>query len=80
MKIAGIAVLAGLLAVLFTSSALAQGRTPPSQDQLKAQRAAKVAEAWFTEAGWIDDYDVAREKAKASGKLILAYFTRTYST
>ena len=80
MKIARIVVLAGLLAVLFASSALAQGRTPPSQDQLKQQRADKVAEAWFTGAGWTDDYDVAREKAKASGKLILAYFTRTYST
>ena len=79
MKTARILILAGMLAVLFVSSALAQGRTPPTQEQLKEQRAAKVAEAWFTEAGWIDDYDAVREKAKASGKLILAYFTRTYS-
>ena len=79
MKTARTAILAGLIAILFATSAFAQGRTPPSQEQLKQNRANKVAEKWFTEAGWIDDYDVAREKAKESGKLILAYFTRTYS-
>ena len=78
MKIARIAVLAGLLAAIFASPALAQ-RAMPSQEQLKQQRADKVAEDWYTSAGWIDDYDVAREKAKESGKLIFAYFTRTYS-
>jgi hypothetical protein len=79
MKIARTAILAGLVAALLASSALAQGRTPPSQEQLKENRANKVAEKWFTDAGWIDDYDVAREKASESGKLILAYFTRTYA-
>ncbi len=79
MKIARTVILAGLIAVLFATSALAQGRTPPSQETLKQNRADKVAEEWFTDAGWIDDYDVAREKAKESGKLIFAYFTRTYT-
>ena len=80
MKIARTAILAGLIALLFASSAWAQGRTPPSQEQLKQNKADKVAEKWFTDAGWTDDYDVAREKAKASGKLILAFFNRTYAT
>ena len=78
MMIARIAVLAGLLAALFASSAFAQ-RAMLSQEQLKKQRADKVAEEWYTSAGWIDDYDQVREKAKESGKLIFAYFTRTYS-
>jgi hypothetical protein len=78
MKTARIAVLAGLLAIFFTSTAFAQ-RAMPSQEQLKQRRADLVAEEWYTSAGWIDDYDVARAKAKESGKLIFAYFTRTYS-
>ena len=78
MKIARIAVLAGLLAVIFASPVLAQ-RAMPDQETLKKQRADKVAEEWYTAAGWIDDYDVVREKAKESGKLIFVYFTRTYS-
>jgi hypothetical protein len=71
------AIFAGALVALLAAPALAQ--TGPSQEQLKQRRAAKVAEAWFTSAGWIDDYDEARAKAKESGKLIFAYFTRTYA-
>lgn len=77
MRNARTAVLAGVLAALLASSASAQGG--PSQEKLKEDRAAKVAESWFTGAGWTDDYDLAREKAKETGKLIFAYFSRTYA-
>lgn len=66
---------AGLITALLATSALAQG----SQDDPKALRAAKVAEAWFTANPWTDDYDEARAKARESGKVIFAYFTRSYS-
>ena len=80
MRTAMSVILGCVLAALFASPVLAQGRTPSSQDELKKRRADKVAESWFTEAGWIDDYDAARAKAKEADKLIFAYFTRSYST
>ena len=79
MRTAKSAILAVVLALLLVSPALAQGRTPPTQDELEKRKADKVAEAWFTDGGWIADYDEARAKAKESGKLIFTYFTRTYS-
>lgn len=66
-----IAVLSGLCAAL-----PAQG---PSQEQLKQQREEKMAKEVFTKADWTFDYDKAREQAKKSGKLIFAYFTRSYA-
>jgi hypothetical protein len=49
------------------------------QDPLVRKRDAKLAEAWLTKAPWFTDYDKAREEAKASGKPIFAYFTRSYA-
>lgn len=65
-----------LLLLLFAAApALAQG----NEDELRQKRAAKVAEAWFTSNPWTDDYDVARERARESGKVIFGYFTRSYA-
>lgn len=50
-----------------------------SQGELIKARDAKLAEEWLKKADWITDYDKAREEAKKSGKLIFAYFTRSYS-
>ena len=66
---------AGLVTALLATSALAQG----TQDEFKAKRTAKMAESWFTGNPWTADYDEARAKAKESGKVIFAYFTRSYS-
>jgi hypothetical protein len=66
-KLAGALVLATVL----SSVALAQG--------LEEKRAAKLAEAWVKEGGWISDYDKARKLSEESGKPIFAYFTRSYS-
>ncbi len=57
----------------------AQGRRTPSQDELKELRDEKLAKDVFQKAPWITDYDAAREQAKESGKLIFAYFTRSYA-
>ena len=50
-----------------------------SQEELVKKRDAKLAEEWLKGGGWITDYDTVREEAKKSGKLIFAYFTRSYS-
>lgn len=49
----------------------------PSQEKLRAQRAEKLAKPVF--AGWLTDYDAARARAEQQGKLVLAYFTRSYA-
>jgi hypothetical protein len=70
--------LAALFLTLGASQALAQGREPPSQEQLQANRDAKYEAEWFTSNDWTADYDVARQRAKEKGKLILAYFLPSY--
>ena len=62
--------------------ALALAATPAlAQDQeaMKANLEKKLESEFLKAAPWITDYDKAREEAKKSGKLIFAYFTRSYS-
>lgn len=68
--------LAGLLVAGTAAVGFAQD-TDMSEFQAKYEK--KVAEAWFTDNGFTDDYDVARERAKEQGRPIFAYFTRSYS-
>ncbi len=49
------------------------------EDALIQKRDAKLAEGWLKKAAWNTDYDKALAEAKASGKPILAYFTRSYA-
>jgi cytochrome oxidase Cu insertion factor (SCO1/SenC/PrrC family) len=66
--------LAGLVLACVAASAVAQDK-----DDLQAKYEAKVAEAWFKDNGFTDDYDVARQRSKETGKPIFAYFTRSYA-
>ena len=50
-----------------------------AEDSLEQKRDAKLAEEWMKKAAWITDYDKALAESKASGKLIFAYFTRSYA-
>ncbi len=50
-----------------------------NQEQLKAHRAEKEAKEVFTLAKWTFDFDLARERARKSGRRIFAYFTRSYA-
>lgn len=68
--------LAVLLAALVSAPAFAQG---PSQDDLKKKRDEKLAGDWVKKFPWITDYTKAKEEAKKSGKLIFAYFSRSYA-
>ncbi|MFQ5506037.1 MAG: hypothetical protein ACE5F1_14750 [Planctomycetota bacterium] len=62
-------------ALLLATQASAQG----SQEDLAARRDKKLKSAFLQKADWITDYDKARARAKQSGKLIFAYFTRSYA-
>jgi hypothetical protein len=78
-------VAAGIFAAALPSPATAQeGGAPapaaaPAKDPMVAKYEEKLAEAWFKDGGWTDDYDAARAKAKETGKPIFAYFSRSYS-
>ncbi len=68
------------LSGLLVAGAAAVGFAQDSaQADLQAKYEAKVAEAWFTDNGFTDDYDVARQRSKELGKPIFTYFTRSYS-
>jgi hypothetical protein len=67
------------LAALLASLLPAQNRPQPDQARLKEQRTEKLAKPVFTKAPWVADYDKAREQAKKEGKVIFAYFTRSYA-
>ena len=49
------------------------------QAELQAKYEKKVAKEFVSFGNWILDYDEARAKAKAEGKLLFTYFTRSYS-
>lgn len=57
---------------------LAQG-VSAQQAELQKKYEEKISKSWFTKGGWTDDYAAARARAKKEGKVIFAYFTRSYS-
>ncbi len=63
--------LLGLCAV-----AAAQDPVDPLQEKLEK----KLGSAFLKKADWQTDYDKALAKAKEGGKLVFAYFTRSYAT
>ena len=65
------------IAMLFAAHGLsAQGA---SQEDLKRLYEEKIQEAWFTGGGWTADFGAAKARAKKEGKLLFAYFSRSYS-
>ena len=54
---------------------------PQQQDQetLRKLRTEKLGKAVFQNAAWTTDYDAAKQRAAAEGKLVLVYFTRSYA-
>ena len=71
-----------ILGVLALGAALlgsVEARQGDQQDKFR-QNYEKALEAEFIEyGGWVTDYDVARERAKKEGKLIFAFFSRSYA-
>ena len=72
-----IALLTPLLAGLWLAGpALAQD---DKQAEFKAKYEEKLEKEFISYGGWITDYDMARERAEKEGKMIFAYFSRSYS-
>ena len=67
--------IAGAL-VAFCSTALLPSASAQSLEQ---KRDRKLKAPFMSKASWIADYDKAREASRKTGKLIFAYFTRSYS-
>ena len=63
-------------ALAFTALLPAQGYGTP--EELIAKRDQKLESEFLKKAHWITDYDQALAEAKNQGKLIFAYFTRSY--
>jgi hypothetical protein len=76
--------LAGILVAAAASPAAAfqdpvADKKAKQQADFKAKYEEKLKEPWLADYGWLTDYDKAREKAAAEKKLIVTYFTRSYS-
>jgi hypothetical protein len=67
---------AWIASLLIAAAPMALGQT---QDELRAQREAKLSSEWIHKADWITDYDQARAASRESGKPIFAYFSRSYA-
>ncbi|MCZ6573582.1 MAG: hypothetical protein O7C98_10510 [Planctomycetota bacterium] len=62
------------------SFALAAGiSASASAGQMEDQFEAKLKKPFMQNASWVMGYDKALEEAKASGKTIFGYFTRSYA-
>ncbi len=70
--------LAGLMALTWAAPAPAQ-RRKPTPEELQHKYEEEIALPFIAKGGWILDYDEARARAKKEGKLIFAYFSRSYA-
>jgi len=76
MRGAWTAALAGVVLLAAAGSASAQQK---SQEELKKLLDEKLAEPWVANGSWITDYEKALAESAKSGKVIAAYFTRSYA-
>jgi hypothetical protein len=67
------------LALLGLPLALMAQGVGAQQEQLQQKYQKKISSDWFVKGGWSDDYAACRARAKKEGKIILVYFTRSYS-
>ncbi|MHC4932162.1 MAG: hypothetical protein ACYTGV_08240 [Planctomycetota bacterium] len=64
---------AKLLAALLCLAGVAAAQS------MEARLETKLAKGFIKNAAWVQDYDAALELSVESGKLIFAYFTRSYA-
>ena len=69
----------GALVALAFSALLVPAAAQKSQQELAELRAEKLAKPVFARVPWRLDFDAAKAEAKADGKLLFAYFTRSYA-
>jgi len=60
------------LTILLSSTAFAQG-------DMEQKLQEKLQKPFVKNAAWHLDFDAAKKQAKESGKIIFAYFTRSYA-
>ena len=60
-------------------AALLTATIPASAQSNESKRDARLGEAWMGKAAWFTDYDVARQEARKSGKVVFVYFTLSYA-
>lgn len=70
-----------LMTIVAATWAGAQGskgaeKTPAELARLFEEKSAKP---WIRKGAWLTDFDEACAQAKAQGKLVFAYFTRSYA-
>jgi len=53
--------------------------TAAAQPDLEERLDRKLAEPWLSAQPWFTDYDEARARAAESGRVILAFFTKSYA-
>ena len=54
-------------------------RAGVGQETMEEKRDRKLKLPFLKKAAWLTDYDEALAEGKKSGKLLFAYFTRSYS-
>ena len=67
------------IAILVSALACAANLGAQSQEEMLKRWEAKQNESWFQDGAWQPDFAAAKARAKEEGKLILAYFSRSYS-
>ncbi len=72
------AVLSFALAAAVSAPASAQDEAE-LKSQMQEKLEAKMAKPFASNAAWLTDYGKALAEAKASGKTIFTYFTRSYA-
>ena len=58
---------------------IAAQRTPPTPEQLEERYREELASPFVARGNWVTDYDLARQRARDEGRLIFAYFSRSYA-
>ena len=59
--------------------ALAVMASVAQAQSMEEKREKKLKSPFLSKAGWLTDFDQAKEQAKKSGHPIFAYFTRSYA-
>ena len=70
---------ANLLFALILSLAGIGPTYAEEQEVFRNRLESKLSEKWVSSQNWTTDYDLARQRSAESGKLIFAYFTRSYA-
>ena len=68
-----------LLAPTLLAAAVLPAQQSDEQKELVAKYEEKLTAEYLEFGGWVTDYDEARARAKAEGKLLFTYFSRSYS-